>query len=46
MEARLTWSYALTPSTERMVWSGSSSVVSCKVWISASVPARVDNAYW
>ena len=46
MEARLTWSYAPILSTERMVWLGSNSVVSCRVCMSASVPARVDNAYW
>ena len=46
MAARLIWSYAPIPSTDRMVRWGSAPVVIWRVWTKASVPARVERAYW
>ena len=39
-------SKAPIPSTERMVWFGSVWERVVSAWTMASVPARVDNAYW
>ena len=39
-------SKAPMPSTERMVWFGSVWERVVSAWTMASVPARVDNAYW